>query len=353
MRHLLAVLVAVGIAAVSLAAQSAGTPAGSGVPAGTWKVPRTPDGRPDLQGVWSNNSVTPMARPTQWKDKASLSDAEVDELKALAAKFIDQSGDAIFGTFLQSLLNFKDSGKYRQVSYDPTTGNYNQFWISEPEWDNRTSLITDPPNGQMPPMTPAGEARRARARTLFVSSESGPTGRADGPEDRGLSERCISYGAPRTTTGYNSYAQIIQSPETVVIVQEMIHDARVVPMDGLPHLPPTVRQLHGDPRGHWEGDTLVVETTNFVSGFQGSTPGVRVVERYTRASQDFVNWELTVIDPDTWPQPWTFMVRLKKADGQLYEYACHEGNYAMAGMLAGARAQEAKAAAAAAQKGTR
>jgi hypothetical protein len=266
---------------------------------------------------------------------------------------VDQGGDAIFGNFVQMVLNAKDSGKFNQVSYDPTTGNYNQFWMADRDWDNRTSLITDPPNGLMPPLTPAGEARRARGGrggVVVVGSESGPRGRADGPEDRPLSERCISYGAPRTGTGYNSYQQIIQSPESVVIVQEMIHDARLVPMDGRPHLPQTVRQLHGDPRGHWDGDTLVVETTNFVNGFQGSTPNVRVTERYTRASEDFINWELTVNDPETWTQPWTFMIRLKKIDGQLYEYACHEGNYAMPGILAGARREEKAAAALAAKK---
>jgi len=319
-------------------------------------VPRTPDGRPDLQGVWENNSVTPMTRPTQWKDKASLTDAEVQELRALVAKSVDQGGDAIFGSFIQLALDLKDTGKFNQVSYDPTTGNYNQFWMADREWDNRTSLIIDPPDGQFPPLTPEAEARRARGRGLgptVEGSESGPRGRADGPEDRPLSERCITYGAPRTGTGYNSYAQIVQSPEAVVILQEMIHDARVVPMDGRPHLPQAVRQLHGDPRGRWDGDTLVVETTNFVNGFQGSTPNVKVIERYTRVSEGFINWELTVIDPETWTQPWTFMIRLKRTDGELYEYACHEGNYSMVGILAGARADEAKAAEAAAKKGSR
>ena len=132
---------------------------------------------------------------------------------------------------------------------------------------------------------------------VVEGSESGPRGRADGPEDRPLSERCITYGAPRTGTGYNSYVQLIQSPETVVILQEMIHDARLVPMNGTPHLPKGVRQLHGDPRGRWEGDTLVVESTNFIGGFNGSTPDVKLTERYTRVSQDYINWEITVDDP--------------------------------------------------------
>jgi hypothetical protein len=183
-------------------------------------------------------------------------------------------------------------------------------------------------------------------------SENGPRGRADGPEDRPLSERCISYGAPRTGAGYDSYFQIVQSPDAVVILQELIHDARLVPMDGRPHLPENLRQLHGDSRGHWEGDTLVVETTNYLNGVNGSTPNVRLIERYTRVSPDYINWEITPIDPATWTKPWTYMIRLKRSSEQLYEYACHEGNYALTGILAGARAEE-KAAADAAKKGSR
>lgn len=351
MRSLLAFVVAVGLAAVSLGAQS-----------GTWKVPRTPDGRPDLQGVWSNNSVTPMTRPPQWKDKSRLTDAEVQELKQIVARYTDQGGDAIFGSLVQLALEAKEKGEFNQTSYDRTTGNYNQFWMADRDWDNRTSLITDPANGDFPPLTPAGEERRAarekQQRLVVEGSESGPRGRADGPEDRPLSERCISYGAPRTGTGYNSYVQIVQSPETVVILQEMIHDARVVPINGQPHLPKHVRQLHGDPRGRWDGDTLVVETTNFINGFQingfqGSTADVKLTERYTRVSPDYVNWEITVDDPATWVRPWTFMIRLKQTTDQVYEYACHEGNHSMIGILAGARAEEAKAAAAAAKTGSR
>jgi len=310
-------------------------------PAG-WQVPRTPDGKPDLQGVWGNNSVTPMTRPRQWKDKAQLTDAELEDLKRFTAKFIDQGGDAIFGNFVQLALDAKDKGAFNQVSYDPSTGNYNQFWMADREWDHRTSLITDPPDGQYPPLTPEAEARRAAAAKQRTTARAG-RGPADGPEDRPLSERCISYGAPRTGANYNSYVQIIQSPDTTVLLQEMIHDARVVPMTPKPHLPAHIRQLHGDPRGRWEGDTLVVETTNFTNGFQGSTPNVKITERYTRVSPDFINWALTVEDPATWTKPFTFMIRLKKAEGQIYEYACHEGNYAMEGILAGARAEEKSA----------
>ena len=232
MRHLLAVLAALSVVAgslvvVSLGAQSS-TPPSAAAPA-DWKVPRTADGHPDLQGVWGNNSVTPMTRPRQWKDKASLTDAEVEELKQMAARFVDQGGDAIFGNFVQQMLDARDKGSFAQVSYDPSTGNYNQFWMADREWDNRTSLVVDPPDGQFPPLTPEAEARREAARTAVKTR-----GPADGPEDRPLSERCISYGAPRTGANYNSYVQIIQSPQTTVLLQEMIHDARVVPMTPRP-----------------------------------------------------------------------------------------------------------------------
>ncbi len=340
MRRLLALLAASSVVAgslvvVSLGAQPTAPAAGA---AAEWKVPRTPDGRPDLQGVWGNNSVTPMTRPRQWKDKAALSDAEVEEMKQLSARFVDQGGDAIFGNFIQQMLDARDKGSFAQVSYDPSTGNYNQFWMADREWDNRTSLVVDPADGQFPPLTPEAEARREAARTAVKTR-----GPSDGPEDRPLSERCISYGAPRTGANYNSYVQIIQSPQTTVLMQEMIHDARVVPMTGQPHLPAHIRQLHGDPRGRWDGDTLVVETTNYVNGFQGSTPDVTLTERYTRVGPDVINWEVTVNDATTWTRPYTFMIRLKKTDALIYEYACHEGNYAMEGILAGARREEAAA----------
>jgi hypothetical protein len=335
--RILKALVVVAIVAGSLVVGSidAQEPAKFGADPG-YRVPRLPNGQPDLQGVWGNNGVTPMTRPRQWKDKTVLTDAELLEIKQLASKSVDEGGDAIFGNFIQQLLDAKDKGEYAQTSYDPTTGNYNQFWMADREWDTRTSLIIDPPDGQFPPLTPDAQKRRADA-----AARPRTRGPADGPEDRPLSERCISYGAPRTQPNYNSYTQIVQSPDNVVLLQEMIHDARVVPLTTRPHLPKKLRQLHGDSRGRWDGDTLVVETTNYLNGFQGSTPDVKLTERYTRVSSDFINWQVTVEDPSTWTKPYTFMIRLKKAEGQIYEYACHEGNYAMEGILAGARREEA------------
>lgn len=348
MRPLGALIVAVVLAAASLAAQTAKLPPGAMYGADpSYKVPRTQDGHPDLQGVWSNNSVTPMIRPTQWKNKEKLTDAELEELKTLVAKSADDGGDAIFQNQVQLALDAKDKGKFTQISYDPTTGNYNEFWMVGREWDHRTSLIIDPPDGQFPPRTPEAQKRLGgRIPGLPPAGEDGPKRpRPAGPEDLPLGERCVSFGAPRTGAGYNSYLQIIQSPNAVVVLQEMAHDARIVRFDNQPHLPTTVRQWLGDSRGRWEGDTLVVETTNYRDGFMGSTRDVRVTERFTRVSRDYINWVITVDDPKTWTQPWSFMVRLKQTNEQIYEYACHEGNLAEPGILGGARAEDAKEAA--------
>ncbi len=222
--------------------------------------------------------------------------------------------------------------------FDAGTGNYNSFWLVERELDNRTSLIIDPPNGRVPPLT---EAARDRRR-----NQPRPAGgRADSYERRSLLDRCISYGVPNLLAGYNSYFQIFQSADHVVILQELIHDARVVPIDESPHLDAAVRQLHGDSRGHWDGDTLVVETTNYSSrgAYRGATEGVRVTERFTRVAPNIVEYVVTFDDTDTWAQPWTLMIPLKQSDEAIFEYACHEGNYAIAGILSGARAEEAAA----------
>jgi hypothetical protein len=321
--------------------QSVGTKASATKTDKNWKVPRTPDGHPDLQGVWSNNSMTPLERPKRWEGKTFLSDAELEQLKLAVASSVDEGGDAVLGddVILAAIENVKAK------SYDPTTGNYNQFWLADRDWDNRTSRIIDPEDGRLPPMTPEALARFKAHPPTKITRE------ADGPEDRPLGERCIIFGAPWTNAGYDSYFQIVQTPQSVAIVQEVIHDTRIIPMDGQPHLPDGVRQWTGDPRGHWEGDALVVETTNYSMGspFMGATENVRVTERYTRVSPDYINWEITVNDPATWTKSWTEVIRLKRTTEQIYEYSCHEGNIAMVGILAGARAEE-KAAAEAASK---
>jgi hypothetical protein len=198
----------------------------------------------------------------------------------------------------------------------------------------------------MPPLTPEAKSRgRGRIPTAEDAEGTGRP-RPAGPEDLPLGERCLTFGAPRTGAGYNSYLQIFQSPTDVVLLQEMAHDARIVPINSDHHLDSTMRQWLGDPRGRWEGDTLVVETTNYRTGFMGSTPDVKVTERYTRVSRDYINWVITVNDPKTWTQPWSFMVRLKQTHDQVFEYACHEGNHSMTGILAGARIADQNEAAA-------
>ena len=305
-----------------------------------WTTPRTPDGHPDLQGVWANNTITPLERPTELNDRAYLTAEELARLKANADRlFSGEAGDAAFvdQVFLAAISEAKDF-----TSSDTGTGNYNQFWLVERDLSDRTSLITDPPNGRIPALTPsADQTQRQRA----AYSEDHP---ADGPEDRGLSERCVNFGVPKLITGYNSYQQIVQTPGHVAMYQEMAHDVRLVPLDGRPHIKNSTRQWNGDPRGHWEGDTLVVETTNFSSKsdfyLSGPVENLHLVERYTRVGPDTLEYVATITDPTTWTRPWTVSIPLKKSDDAVFEYACHEGNYGMEGILAGHRAQEKAAA---------
>ena len=331
------VIAVVSLAPVPVAGQ---TPRASFVAADTWTPPRTPDGQPDLQGIWANNNATPLQRPEELAEKQALTDEEVATLKERATQlFDDDAGDAAFGdsVFQAALADTEDF-----TSTDGGTGNYNHFWLVERDFDNRTSLVVDPPDGRIPPLTPEGQ-QRADARS---AARERP---ADGPEDRSLSERCISFGVPRLGAGYNSYYQILQTPGAVVIFMETIHDARVIPLDGRPHISQNIRQWHGDPRGHWEGDTLVVDTTNYSpkSYFRGSAENLHVVERFTRVGPRTISYEITVDDPTTWTNAWTAMIPLKKTEDPIYEFACHEGNIGMEGILSGARAQEKAAAEAA------
>ena len=299
---------------------------------GAWTAPRTADGHPDLQGVWANNNVTPLERPEILEGRETLTDEEVAALQARAGElFSTESDDAAFGdsVFAAALAEAQTFS-----SRDTQTGNYNHFWMVERDWDNRTSLIVDPPNGRLPARSDAATARqaeRAEARERH----------AWGPEDRSLGERCISWGAPRLGAGYNSYVQIFQGATHVVVYMEM-GGSRVIPMDGTQHVDTKIRQLHGDSRGRWEGDTLVIETTNYspMSSFMGAGDGLQVVERFTRVGDDLLQYEVTVTDPATWAAPWTAMIPLRSSPDPVFEYACHEGNLGMEGIMAGARALE-------------
>jgi hypothetical protein len=307
----------------------------------TWRPLRTPDGQPDLQGVWANNTATPMERPKELAGRTSLTDEEVAAMKKKAAELYNGGGDAAFGdTIFQTVLaGVKESasGPHKKAAkeFDGDTGDYSSEWIVAREWDNRTSLITDPPDGRLPAMTP--DAQKRRAATFAAMSRP-----AAGPEDRGLQERCITFGSPQLVAGYQSYTQILQTSNSVVILTEMIHDARIIPLDGRPHLPAVFQGWLGDSRGHWEGDTLVVDTTNYKprSFMSTSSEKLHVIERFTRTGPESLKYEITIEDPETWTKPWSLMIPLKHSPSPIYEYACHEGNVGLAGILAGARAEE-------------
>ena len=307
-------------------------------PADQGTVPRTPDGQPDLQGVWANNNVTPLERPEEWAGKERLTEQEVANLKTAVAQVTTGGLDAVFG---DQLVRAAIAGLKDAESYD-TTGNYNQFWLVERDFNNRTSLVIDPPDGRIPALTPAAQQAQ-RERAAYRKAHP-----ADGPEDRSLGERCVNFGVPKLGAGYNAYRQILQTPGYIAIYHEMAHDVRLIPLDGRPHVGEGIRQWNGDPRGHWESDTLVVETTNFSpkSNFNrgGATENLHLVERFTRVGPYTLNYEATITDPTTWPRPWTVLIPLKKSEDAIYEYACHEGNYGMEGILAGHRAQERAAA---------
>lgn len=321
------------VGAIAVLAGAWAGPVAAQTAADGWTPPRTPDGQPDLQGVWANNSVTPLERPEAWADKATLSDEELAALQAAAAEVTASGLDAQFG---DQLIQAALAGVSDADSYD-STGNYNQFWLAERNFDhNRTSLVIDPADGKIPPRTPeAVQAGRGVPPPLIAP-------KADSWIDRPPSERCLTFGVPNLLAGYNSYYQILQSRDHVVVLMEMIHDARIIPIDGAPHLSEGIRQLHGDSRGRWDGDTLVVETTNYtpLGAFWNAGDGFRLIERLTRVGPETLHYEITFDDETTWEQPWTVLIPLKHSADPLFEYACHEGNLGMEGILAGYRAEE-------------
>lgn len=325
-RVILSVVVAFALAAgVPVLGQSG---KGSG-----WSVPRMPDGHPDMQGVWANNGMTPLERPTQFGMRATMTDAELANIQKKAQALMD-GGDAFFA---DELFTAVLEGKTKFSSTDTQVGNYDQTWLSDRTFDNRTSLIIDPPDGRIPPMIPAA-VERARSEAA-ARAKMGP---ADKASDLSLGTRCVSYGTPNIRAGYQSYFEVTQGPDVMALRSEMIHDTRVFPVDSRPHVAKAIAQYHGDSRARWEGDTFVVETANFVTNaFRlTNTDRMRVTEKFRRVADDTLEYYVTIDDPLTWSRPWTLMIPLKKTGERMFEYACHEGNYGLPAILAGARADE-------------
>jgi len=314
------------VVGVSLAGQSAKI--GNG-----WTAPRTQDGHPDMQGVWANNSMTPLERPSAFGMRATMTDAELDALKKKATAMMD-GGDAFFA---DELFNAAVEGKTKFKSADTETGNYDQTWLSERVFDNRTSLIIDPPDGRVPALVPEA-VERARAQAAARQAR----GPADQAQDLSLGTRCVTFGTPNIRAGYQSYFAIVQGPGVFALSSEMIHDTRIFSTGGGPHVSKALAQYHGDSRARWEGDTLVVDTTNFMpNSFRPTnTAQLHVTEKFRRIAADTVEYYVTIDDPLTWSHPWTLMILLKKTGERMFEYACHEGNYGLPAILSGARAQE-------------
>ena len=290
-------------------------------------VPRTPDGHPDLQGIWTNATITPLERPAQLAGKPTLND---DEARVLEAKSAQELAE----------VDGKSEGPLLAAAGSSGTGGYNVLFIdrgsefARVNGVKRTSLIVDPPDGKVPRLT-AGAGRRLAASYAGIGFDS--------VKDRPLSERCLlgfgsTSGPPMLPVLYNNNYQIVQTPDHVMILVEMVHDARIIRMNGT-HASPRVRQWLGDSIGHWEGDTLVVDTTNFTdkTRFRGSTENLHVVERFTRTDGSTILYQATMDDPAAFARPWTIEYPFLATRGPIYEYACHEGNYSLTDILGGAR----------------
>jgi len=283
-------------------------------------LPRTPDGHPDLQGFWTNATITPLERPRELGAKEFYTQEEAAEYRKRA---------------LVPLSTAERGGTEAHYEFTQFGLDRSQAQIA---FSLRTSMIVGP-DGRVPPLTPEAQQRNAERAARNKGHEF------DGPENRTIQERCIVWGnegPPMLPPGYNSFLQIVQTPAYVAILQEMIHDVRTIPLDGRPHAPQSVRRWLGDSRGRWDGDTLVVDTTNFTdqTNFRGSREHLHVVERFTRVDEDTIRYEFTVDDPTTWTRPWSAELPLVKDKGPIYEYACHEANYGFANNLRGARAKE-------------
>jgi hypothetical protein len=294
-----------------------------------WTLPRTPDGQPDLQGYWTNSTLTPLERPKELGEKEFFTEAE-------AATYEKQR-------LLRENSQAKDDIHYDNVIWQGE--NYGKMLSNR-----RTSLIFDPPDGRVPPLTESGKKRAAAVAQAARRREA-----AESAQDRTLAERCIAWGnegPPMLGSTYNANLQFVQAAGSVVVHHEIGHGARIIPLDGHPHIPSTIRQLGGDSRGRWEGDTLVVDSTNFnnQTNFRGppatarqdifSDENLHVVERFTRTDAETIVYRFTVEDPSVWTKPWSGELLLRRMEGPIFEYACHEGNYGLANILAGARRAE-------------
>ena len=318
-----AVLAVIAVATVPAAAQSL----------------RTPWGAPDLQGIWDFRTITPLERPEELGDQAFLT---AEEAAAAERETVERNIELW-------------EAEARRTEAGGNVGGYNNFWMDQgtkPIETLRTSLIIDPPNGRFPELSAAGR-ERADARRAYLEAHP-----ADSYTDRNTSDRCLvgfNAGPPITPLAYNQNMQLFQTPDHVVIYTEMVHTPRIVPLDGRPAIDGGIRLWSGDSRGRWDGDTLVIETANFnderkwiplTSGASGvaSTAGMTLVERFNRVDDGTLEYTFTVTDPDTWASDWTASMPMRRADTPLFEYACHEGNYSMPGILAGHRADERRAA---------
>jgi hypothetical protein len=332
-----------------LAAAAAATVSVAGQTGKPYTPSKTADGQPDIQGVWDFRTVTPIERPKELGNKEFLTAAEAKEYEKAAAVERDADQNRQKTATARGVVNGTEETNDVALAY-------NQFW-----WDRgtnvigtlRTSLVIDPKDGRIPP-------RSAEAQKRFDEIQKIREGTATGPEDRSVGERCImgfNAGPPMTPGGYNQNVQIVQSAGYVSLLNEMVHNVRIVPLDGRPHIDASIRQWSGDSRGRWDGNTLVIDTTNYnavgtsFTNNYGSSQNMHLVERFTKTDANTLVYEFTVDDPSTWARSWTLQLPMRKSDLPIYEYACHEGNYGMFGLLSGARAVD-KNSADAAKKGS-
>ncbi|HUK34066.1 MAG TPA: hypothetical protein VLV86_09165 [Vicinamibacterales bacterium] len=298
--------------------------------AADYKAPKTTWGEPDLQGVWSSAAElgVPFERNPSYGDRQWLTDDEFNQrLKQTAAQIDSDNAE-----FTVDNADISNAGAVGSATSPPP------HWLERSETSRRTSLVIDPPDGRVPPMTTEGRARLAATPPPLGN------GPFDGPEQMSMWVRCIARGVPSAMfpTVYNANTRIAQGPGYVGISYEMIHDTRLIPTDGRPHVRPGIRMLYGDSTARWDGDTLVIDATNFTGKlpFRGSSDALHMTERFRRIDKDLVRYEVTVDDPRTWTRPWTAALDLRRQSGGMFEYACHEGNYSMLNILKGSRAAD-------------